>query len=310
MMMRSRRMVLQGLIASSVVIGFDLVDREWVTSANATSKFTQLPRLDGILYIDDATRTAVADDFGHIIRRQPLAVLKPGSIEDIVRLIRFARQFKIRVAARGQGHSCYGQSQVEAGVVMDLSTLNRIYAINSDRVEVDAGVLWSQLLRATLPQGLTPPVLTDYLELSIGGTLSVGGIGGASHRYGVQIDNVFSLQVVTGEGKLETCSPYQNRELFQAVLAGLGQCGIIVRATIRLIPAATEARVFQLFYDKLTDFTADQTLLISDRRFQYVEGQIVPRDGGGWRYLLEAASFYTPLTKFLLPVREFFNHLF
>jgi cytokinin dehydrogenase len=296
MMMRSRRMVLQGLIASSVVIGFDLVDREWVTSANATSKFTQLPRLDGILYIDDATRTAVADDFGHIIRRQPLAVLKPGSIEDIVRLIRFARQFKIRVAARGQGHSCYGQSQVEAGVVMDLSTLNRIYAINSDRVEVDAGVLWSQLLRATLPQGLTPPVLTDYLELSIGGTLSVGGIGGASHRYGVQIDNVFSLQVVTGEGKLETCSPYQNRELFQAVLAGLGQCGIIVRATIRLIPAATEARVFQLFYDKLTDFTADQTLLISDRRFQYVEGQIVPRDGGGWRYLLEVASFYTPTT--------------
>jgi cytokinin dehydrogenase len=294
MMMRSRRTVLQGLIGSSVVIGFDLVDREWVTPANATSRFTQLPQLDGVIYIDDATRTAVADDFGHIVRRKPLAVLKPGSIEDIVRLIRFARQFKIRVAGRGQGHSCYGQSQVEAGVVIDLSTLNQIHAIGSDRVEVDAGVLWSQLLRATLPQGLTPPVLTDYLELSIGGTLSVGGIGGATHRYGVQVDNVFSLQVVTGEGKLETCSGDRNRELFQAVLAGLGQCAIIVRATIRLIPAATGARVFQLFYDNLTDFTADQTLLISDRRFHYVEGQIVPRDGGGWRYLLEAASFYTP----------------
>jgi cytokinin dehydrogenase len=93
---------------------------------------------------------------------------------------------------------------------------------------------------------------------------------------------------------LETCSPYQNRDLFEAVLAGLGQCGIIVQATIRLIEAFTHARVFLVYYDNLDTFTHDQRLLIADERFNYVEGQVVPDTKGGWRYMLEAASFYTP----------------
>lgn len=138
------------------------------------------------------------------------------------------------------------------------------------------------------------PVLTDYIELSVGGTLAVGGVGGTSHRYGVQVDNVMELWVVTGAGNLETCSRFQNSVLFKAVLAGLGQCGIIVRATIRLIKAAQNARVFLLFYSDLTAFTSDQRLLIAESRFDYVEGQVVPDASGGWRYMLEAASFYTP----------------
>ncbi len=230
---------------------------------------------------------------------QPIAVLKPGSIEDIIRIIQFARTYKIKIAARGQGHSTYGQSQVEAGVIIDMSTLNKIHSIGADRAIVEAGVVWSQLLQQTLRQGLTPPVLTDYIELSIGGTLSVGGIGGATHRYGVQVDNVWELQVVTGEGKLETCSKIQNRDLFEAVLAGFGQCGIIVQATIKLIVAPTNARVFLLFYNDLATFTRDQGLLITDerfKRFNYVEGQVVPNGNGGWRYMLEVASFYSSTT--------------
>ncbi|RUT09907.1 hypothetical protein DSM106972_004020 [Dulcicalothrix desertica PCC 7102] len=290
----SRRDILQGLITSTVVIGFDTVCRSWVTHANAAELFVNLPDLDGVLYTDDATREKAADDFGHLVRHYPKAVLKPGSINDIVKIIRFARNYNLKVAARGQGHTCYGQAQVENGVVIDTSTLNKIHNINTLQVVVDAGVRWSELLQATLPQQLTPPVLTDYLELSIGGTLSNGGIGGAAHRYGVQVDNVLELQVVTGEGELLTCSFYKNRDLFEAVLAGLGQCAIIVRATVRLIKAFANARVFLLDYDDLATFTRDQRLLIDSERFNYVEGQIVSKQDGGWRYLLEAASFYTP----------------
>ena len=295
----SRRAVLQGLMASAIVIGFDVVNRSWVTSASAISLFESLPPLDGVLYSDNTTLAAAADDFGHIVHRQPIAVLKPGSIKDIIRIIQFARTYKIKIAARGQGHSTYGQSQVEAGVIINMSTLNKIHSISADRAIVEAGVVWSQLLQQTLRQGLTPPVLTDYIELSIGGTLAVGGIGGATHRYGVQVDNVWELQVVTGEGKLETCSKIHNRDLFEAVLAGLGQCGIIVQATIKLIVAATKARVYLLFYNDLATFTRDQRLLINDerlKRFNYVEGQVVPNGNGGWRYMLEVASFYSSPT--------------
>jgi cytokinin dehydrogenase len=295
----SRRAVLQGVMASAIVIGFDVANRSWVTSASAISLFESLPPLSGVLYTDNTTLAAAADDFGHIVHRQPIAVLKPGSIEDIIRIIQFSRTYKIKIAARGQGHSTYGQSQVEAGVIINMSTLNKIHSISADRAIVEAGVVWSQLLQQTLRQGLTPPVLTDYIELSIGGTLAVGGIGGATHRYGVQVDNVWELQVVTGEGKLETCSKIHNRDLFEAVLAGLGQCGIIVQATIKLIVAATKARVYLLFYNDLATFTRDQRLLINDerlKRFNYVEGQVVPNGNGGWRYMLEVASFYSSPT--------------
>jgi hypothetical protein len=112
----SRRAVLQGLMASAIVIGFDVPSRSWVTSASAISLFESLPPLDGVLYTDNTTLADAADDFGRIVHRQPIAVLKPGSIEDIIRIIQFARTHKIKIAARGMGHSTYGQSQVEAGV--------------------------------------------------------------------------------------------------------------------------------------------------------------------------------------------------
>lgn len=292
----SRRTLLKGFATSAMVIGFDGMSRSWVTVANAQSgtNWSELPPLDGAIYTDEAIRKAAADDFGHIVHRQPIAVLKPGSKTDIVKIVQFARTHQLKIAARGQGHSSNGQAQVEAGIVIDMSPLNHIVQIGPDRAEVEGGALWLELLQATIAQGLTPPVLTDYLELSIGGTLSAGGIGGASHRYGVQVDQVLELEVVTGQGTLETCSPSQNQTLFEAVLAGLGQCGIIVQATIRLMPAQQQARVFLLFYDDLATFTQDQRLLISDERFNYLEGQVVPAPNGGWRYMIEAVSFYTP----------------
>ncbi|GAB4197594.1 MAG: hypothetical protein OHK0022_16000 [Roseiflexaceae bacterium] len=254
----------------------------------------QLPAFDGTLLTDAATLQEAADDFGHIIKRTPVAVLRPGSVADVQKLIVFARQNGIKVAMRGQAHSTYGQAQVEAGVVIDSTTFNTIEAILPDRAVVGAGVLWSHLTQAALAQGLTPPVMTDYIELSIGGTISSGGIGGATHQYGVQADNVLELDVVTGTGELVKCSAKQNRDLFNAVRAGLGQFGIIVRATVRLIPAETHARVFMLYYDDLETFTEDQIKLMNSKTFDYLEGQVVPGPNGGWRFMLEAVYFYTP----------------
>src|SRR5918992_1039110 len=119
-------------------------------------------------------------------------------------------------------------SQADAGVVIDMSTLNQIHSITPDRAVVDAGVVWRDLLLVTTPAGLTPPVLTDYTRLTVGGTLSVGGVSGRSYRHGAQVDNVLELQVVTGEGQLLTCSATENQRLFEAALAGLGLCAVIV----------------------------------------------------------------------------------
>ena len=291
-----RRQILKTLINCSLALGLDFSNRNQIQSAIAAPVKTTIS-LDDIVDNDAELKKIAADDFGHLISKSPSSVIKPNSAEDVIKTIQFARQNKIKIAARGQGHSTYGQSQVENGIVIDMSSLNKIHSIDNNRVVVDGGVVWSQLVQKILEKNLTPPVLTDYLGLSVGGTLSVGGVGGAAHRYGLQVDNVLELLVATGAGKLETCSRSENPELFEAVLAGLGQCGIIVKATIKAITAPENARVYSLFYESLKDFIQDQRLLAEDKRFIYFKGAIISKPQGGWSYILEAASFWSPPTE-------------
>lgn len=236
----------------------------------------------------------MADDFGHRIHQVPLSVFTPETFEDVVQVVQFARQHNLKVAPRGHGHATNGQAQVKDGIVIDMTGLDKVLVIHEDRVEVEAGASWSALLQATLKQGLTLPVVTNSLDLSIGGVLSVGGMGATSYRYGAVTDIVLELQVVTGEGQLVACSPTEQTELFESVLAGLGQCGIIVQATLRLVPAKTYARSFRLFYPDVDALMHDEKILVADERFDGVLGNLIPTPQGIWLYILDAVSFYTP----------------
>jgi cytokinin dehydrogenase len=272
-----------------MVTGFDPAGRGWVTGAAAA---IPVPKLKGRLLFDATDLAAAADDFGHIVHHQPRAVLQPGDVNDIVVMVRFCGQQRIPVAARGQGHATFGQAQVADGLVIETATLDAI-SVGAGTAVVQAGARWSSLLRATLPRGLTPPVLTDYLELSVGGTLSVGGVGGMSPHFGAQVDNVLELQVVTGAGDLVVCSPAEHPDLFHAVLAGLGQCAVLVRATIRLVPAPVNVRHYILYYPSADALTADQRLVQADGRFSFVEGEAeLNPNGPGWLYYLEAGAYY------------------
>src|SRR5206468_2178890 len=131
-----------------------------------------------------------------------------------------ARRHGVRVAANGQAgtddlresHSSFGQSQVDAGIAIDMSPLDALAAIDGAHAEVEAGAHWSDVFDLAEAHGATPPVLTDYMHLSVGGTLSVGGIGGASQHFGVQVDNVVELEVVTGRGERVRCSHHAHRD--------------------------------------------------------------------------------------------------
>ncbi|MGQ0841653.1 FAD-binding protein [Actinokineospora sp.] len=291
----ARRRVLAAGAAAAVVVAFDPVGLGWVTRAQADAGTGGLavPDLDGELVTDAAALAEAAEDYGQIAHRRPRAVLRPGSVRDIVEIVRFANRNGLSVAVRGQAHSVFGQAQAPAGVVIDSRTLAEIRSVGPGAAVVDAGVTWLDLVRATVPRGLTPPVATDYLGLSIGGTLSVGGIGGASSRHGLLVDTVLALEVVTGAGELVRCSPRANRELFDAVLGGLGQYAVIVRATVVLVPAETTARVYRLSYPDLGSFTAAQRTALADGRFSYLEGQVVPGEGG-WDFVLEGVVYFTP----------------
>jgi cytokinin dehydrogenase len=248
------------------------------------------PSLGGEVRFDDRARTAAAEDFGHLVHRTPEGVLLPASEEDVAATVRWAAASGRGFAAQGNRHSVFGRGQVRDGIVADMRRLRAVHDVQDDRVVVDAGATWRELLATTLARGLAPPVLPDYLDLSVGGTLAVGGVGSRTWRSGVVADNVLELRVVTGRGERLRCSPAGNPRLFDAVRAGLGQVAVITGATLRLVPAPRTVRRFLLLYSDLATMLADQRLLIREPRFEVVQGAVLAAPGGGWWFRLEVVK--------------------
>jgi FAD/FMN-containing dehydrogenase len=207
-------------------------------------------------------------------------------------MVRFARRNGLSIAARGQAHQPFGQAQVSDGIVIDMRSLSSVQT-EDDQVTVGAGATWRDVLSGTVSEGRMPPVLTNFLGLTVGGTLSIGGIGLATLRHGAQVDQVRALSVVTGEGRVLTCSDRERPELFAAALAGQGQCAIITQAQLALVAAPPMLREYLLQYSALSTLLADQQRILRDGRFDGAVGLVVA-GGDGWSYTLQVVRYFTP----------------
>lgn len=234
--------------------------------------------LPGRVHTDGATLQDKSRDYGRMIRRTPGAVVQPKSGEDLSRVVTFARRHRIPVATRGEAHTQSGQALTEGGILVDLTSLNKIEALDAGgpSVTCGAGVRWMDLVASVMTQGFIPPVLTNNLGVTVGGTLSVAGLGIASYRYGAQGDNALELEVVTGTGDQVVCSADQNPELFDAVRSGLGQFGIITRAKLKLRTCLPMTRTYFLLYDDIATLMKDAEAVMGSDQYHYLESWCVP----------------------------------
>ncbi|CAN6979121.1 unnamed protein product [Brassica rapa subsp. trilocularis] len=264
--------------------------------SSSISSLKALPLL-GHLEFEDVH--PASKDFGNRYQLLPLAVLHPKSVSDIASVIRhiwmMGPHSQLTVAARGRGHSLQGQAQTRHGIVIHMESLQpqklQVHGTGGPTpfVDVSGGELWINILHETLKYGLAPKSWTDYLHLTVGGTLSNAGISGQAFRHGPQISNVHQLEVVVaGKGEILNCSERQNSDLFHGVLGGLGQFGIITRARIALEPAPTMVKWMRVLYLDFAAFARDQERLISsdDDKFDYIEGFVIINRTGlldSWR---------------------------
>lgn len=260
--------------------------------------------LQGAVHTDSKAIAEVAVDFGRVARSSPQVVVFPANVADVVTVIRHARENDWTVTVRGAGHSQGGQSLTRNGLVLDTRNLSGIEVLNEDEgwVIVGAGTLWSTLVRATVDRGMMPPVLTDNLAVTIGGTLSVGGVGPASFRHGLQARHCLGLEVVLGTGERQWLTPESDPELFNHVLCGLGQFGIITKVKLRLRPFRRYMHSVYLTYRNLGTFLADAQTLMKREQVDYLEGAARPvgavnvDDEQNHRYLLEVSTEVDALT--------------
>lgn len=186
-----------------LLLGFGGVTTMHVPEQDVSASLGALS-LDGHFSFHDLS--AAAQDFGNLSSFPPVAVLHPGSVADIAKTVRhvflMGEHSTLTVAARGHGHSIYGQSQAAGGIVIRMESLQsdrmKVHTGASPYVDAPGGELWINVLKETLKYGLAPKSWTDYLYLTLGGTLSNAGVSGQTFRHGPQISNVKELEIVTG----------------------------------------------------------------------------------------------------------------
>ncbi|BDU03896.1 FAD-binding oxidoreductase [Nocardia cyriacigeorgica] len=164
------------------------------------------------------------------------------------------------IIARGLGRSYGDHAQNGGGLVVDMTALNRIHRIDGDThmVDVDGGVSLDQLMKAALPFGLWVPVLPGTRQVTIGGAIASDIHGKNHHSEGSFGNHVRSIDLLTADGQVQTVSPKKNAKLFWATVGGNGLTGIILRATIEMIP--TETAYF--LNDGVKTRTLDETIAV------------------------------------------------
>jgi cytokinin dehydrogenase len=109
------------------------------------------------------------------------------------------------------------------------------------------------------------------LDLSVGGTVSAGGVGPDAARFGMTAANVHALEVVAADGTRRWCSPTEDPARFDAVRGGIGRCGVITRARLALRRPRERVRTFYLVYDAIEPWLADQWRVVTDHRCEALD---------------------------------------
>lgn len=137
----------------------------------------------------------------------------------------------------GMRHSQGGHTMTPKGRMLLTAAMNRAITVDIEKqqVTVDAGVTWSELHRVLAPEGLCPAVHQSSPHFTIGGSISVN-CHGRDPRMGPVSTTVRSLQVLCGTGDVFTTTPTEKPDLFRGVIGGYGSCGLILQATLDVVP--------------------------------------------------------------------------
>jgi glycolate oxidase len=193
-------------------------------------------------------------------RRVPDLVVLPGSEAEVVAVLRACASHGVPVVARGAGTGLSGGAlPVEGGVLLVLSRLNRLLEVDPERriARVQPGVTNLAISDAAAPHGLFyAPDPSSQVACTIGGNVAENSGGVHCLKYGLTLHNLLEVKLATCDGELLTIgSPLGEAPgiaLLPLVTGSEGMLGVVVEATVRLVPLPERVELLMAAFDSVT----------------------------------------------------------
>lgn len=192
--------------------------------------------------------------YAHDVYRQlatPLAVVRPGTIDELSRVVAAATSSGVAVVPRGGGASYTDGycAEKEDSISIDTGRLDQIVVNETDMyVTADCGVPWAKLDAALAEKGLRTPFWGPFsgLKATVGGSMSQGSVSFGTGLYGISADSVLGMEVVLADGSiLKTGSAaaangtpffrHYGPDLSALFTGDTGAMGVKARITLRLV---------------------------------------------------------------------------
>jgi FAD/FMN-containing dehydrogenase len=191
--------------------------------------------LPGHSAYDDARRVLNAS-----ISKFPALIVQPRGVADIRNAVDFARSSNLLVAVKCGGHSHSGKSTCDGGMMIDLSLTRGVRVDPRERIAyVSGGSLLGDMDVETMSFGLVTSAGT-VSHTGVAGLTLGGGFGRVARRFGLSLDNVRAVDVVTADGELRHASADENAELYWGVRGGGGNFGVVTSFEFELHPMQRE----------------------------------------------------------------------
>lgn len=187
----------------------------------------------------DADYDEVCSGLNIEVIRRPALIVRPVDAVDVARVVKLARETGLELAIRSGGHSLAGFSTVDEGVVLDLSQMKGLEInVEEQTAWAEAGLTAGEYTVTAAAHGLATG-FGDTASVGLGGLTTGGGIGYLVRKYGLTIDNLLAVRMVTADGQIRYVDAENNPDLFWAIRGGGSNFGIVTHFKYRLHPVDT-----------------------------------------------------------------------